>query len=248
MWFTNSSNPLTVIPGRVIYPGGFFVTRTSDVYIVSEIIYGQVDKLDLTTSIYANVAVFCTSCYDLFMSSDGILYCSMHEKHQIATKLLDDGSNSIRIVAGVGFSGKTPSTLTLPRGIFVNNNQDLYVADCFNHRIQLFKSGQFTGITVAEIIGTTRLNYPTTVMLDADDHLYIVDTGNHRIIRSEPNGFRCIVGCSSSRGSASYELSHPINMAFDKRGNIYVADGKNSRIQKFFLLTNICSEYFQIQV
>ena len=36
-----------------------------------------------------------------------------------------------------------------PRGIFVDTNLDLYVADRYNHRVQLFRSGQLDAVTVA---------------------------------------------------------------------------------------------------
>lgn len=241
--FANSTNPFILIPGRTLYPSGLFVTRTGDIYIVPYSANGRVQKFDWITSTYMNIAYFCDSCYDLFVTANGILYCSMSQSHQIATKSLNENHNSIAIVAGVGFAGTTSTSLRNPRGIFVNDNLDLYIADCFNHRVQFFKAGQFVGITVSETVGSMLLRYPTAVMVDGNDHLYIVDTENNRIIRSELNGFRCLIGCSRSHGSASYELYHPENMAFDTQGNIYVSDRKNYRIQKFFLVTNTCSEY-----
>ena len=241
--FENSTNPLVVISGRVADPGGLFVTKASEIYVVPGDEYGQVEKLDRTTSMYTNVATFCTSCYDIFITANSILYCSVSIKNHVATTVLDEDSNSISIVAGVDFPGKTPTTLRGPHGIFVNDNLDLYIADHDNHRIQLFKSGQSTGSTVAGTIETVTLHYPTAIVLDGDDRLYIVDSGNHRIIRSEPNDSRCLLGCSMSYGFASYELYNPLHMTFDKQGNIFVVDKKNNRIQKFFLLTNTCSKY-----
>ena len=90
---------------------------------------------------------------------------------------------------------------------------------------------------------TITLNYPIAIILDADKYLFIADYFNHRIIGSNSNGFRCIAGCSGSSGSASNQLSHPSSLSFDSYGNIFVTDFMNSRIQKFFFMTNSCSKY-----
>jgi DNA-binding beta-propeller fold protein YncE len=136
--------------------------------------------------------------------------------------------------------------LSDPRGIFVDVNLNLYVADWGNHRIQLFQSGQPNGTTVAGTLGTIMLYYPTSVVLDADGYLFIVDNDNFRIIGSGPAGFRCVAGCSGTRGSASYQLSNPQTMAFDSYGNIFVTDPANGRIQKFVLAAYSCGMYYLI--
>ena len=129
-----------------------------------------------------------------------------------------------------------------PHGIYVDINFDLYVADSGNNRIQLFRSGDLNGITLAGngAPGTITLRYPTAVVLDNDGYLFIVDSGNNRIVGSGLNGFRCLVGCSGTSGSESNQLSWPKSMAFDSYGNMFVADTGNSRIQKFLLNSNSC--------
>ena len=76
-----------------------------------------------------------------------------------------------------------------------------------------------------------------------DKYLFIVDQYNHRIVRSGPNGFCCIIGCTGSSGSALNELNMPTSMAFDSFGNIYVVDEENHRIQKFLRLNNTLSKH-----
>ena len=71
--------------------------------------------------------------------------------------------------------------------------------------------------------------------------LFITDNGNQRIIGSDENGFRCIVGCSGRSGLASNQLNAPRNIAFDSFGNLFVVDQYNDRIQKFVLSSNLCN-------
>ena len=75
-----------------------------------------------------------------------------------------------------------------------------------------------------------------------------MDTGNNRIVGSGPNGFRCLVGCSGSGGSASNQLNSPETLSFDSYGNMFVTDWWNNRIQKFVLSTNSCGKYKSIHL
>jgi len=167
-------------------------------------------------------------------------------RHQVITKATNNGTNTYTIVAGTGSAGNALNTLDDPCGIFVDITFDLYVADCGNDRIQLFRSGKITGITVAGNGSsniTINLNCPTAIVLDADNYLFIVDSRNHRIIRSASNGFQCVAGCSGSSGSASDQLNNPWSLSFDSYGNIFVTDQDNNRIQKFVLSTNSCGKF-----
>jgi len=169
------------------------------------------------------------------------LYCSILSQHKVVKKSLNDSSSTMTTVAGNGSYGSTSNLLNSPFGIFVDTNFDLYVADSYNHRIQLFRLGQTNGITVAGNTSpnlTISLDNPRYVILDGNKYLFITDY-YHRIIGSDENGFRCIVACSMSSGSTSNQLNWPHSIVFDSFGNLFVADMSNHRIQKFRLLSNL---------
>ena len=181
----------------------------------------------------------------MFVDINDTLYCSLYHENKVVKRWLCSNATAVTIAAGTDAWGSDSNTLGNPYGIFVDINFDLYVADYGNHRIQLFRSGEQNGITVAgatSLTTTIDLDYPTGVVLDADKYLFIVDYGNSRIIGSGPNGFRCIVGCAW-QGKAADELKWPISISFDSFGNMYVADSHNSRIQKFLLLRTSCGKY-----
>jgi hypothetical protein len=187
----------------------------------------------------------CQQCWDIFIDISNTLYCSLSERHQINAKSLNDDANRLTIVAGTGSAGSRLTMLHNPRGIFVDTSLDLYVADCGNDRIQFFRSGKLTATTIAgngSLNITIPLNCPTSIVLDGDNYLFIVDSGNHRIVGSDSNGFRCLIGCSGSLGSASDQLSNPWALSFDSYGNIFVTDQVNNRVQKFSLMTDLCSK------
>jgi sugar lactone lactonase YvrE len=228
-------------------PYQLFVTINGDGYVNSAYAYYglyYVNKwtINATSNIlYSNTGGY---CFGIFVDVSNTLYCSITDLHEVIKIWLGDSTNTWTTVAGTGSLGSTASMLYYPKGIFVDINFNLYVADCYNSRIQLFQLGQSNALTVAGYgaSGTITLSYPTGVVLDADKYLFIVDCYNHRIVASGPNGFRCLVGCSGG-GSASNQLLYPWSIAFDSYGNIFVADTNNNRIQKFILATNSCGNY-----
>jgi hypothetical protein len=247
IWMNDSINPTRTIIGSLVQPVSIFITTNGDIYVDNGFSNGRVDKWTLNSNTSVPVMYVESSCNGLFVDINNTLYCSMHEKHQVVKKWLSDSTNTSTIVAGTGINGSASNMLDGPLGIFVDINFDLYVADANNQRIQLFRSGQSNGITVAgtgSSTTTTTLIRPTEIVLDADKYLFIVDNNNHRIIGSGPNGFRCLVGCSGSSGSASNQLQNPRTFKFDSFGNMFVSDLNNHRIQKFVLSSNSCGKSF----
>jgi hypothetical protein len=232
--------------GNLSNPYSLFVTMSGDIYVDTLNSFGGVSKW--TSNLTSGILTMrtCQKCWDIFVDISNMLYCSLGERHQIIAKSLNYTTNTFLIVAGTGSADTALNTLNNPRGIFVDINFDLYVADCGNNRIQLFQSGKLTGITVAGNGSsniTITLNCPTDIILDGDQNLFIVDHNNHRIVRSGSNGFQCLVGCSETSGSASYQLNGPWSLSFDSYGNIFVTDQGNSRIQTFILSTNSSGKF-----
>ena len=228
------------------YPRSVLATVNGDVYVDTGD-QGRVVKWSLNSTRSTNVMNFSGICFGLFVDIQNNLYCSVGFGSKVERVSLNSSTKTITVVAGNGINGSTSYLLNNPRGIFVDVNLDLYVADSTNGRIQLFRSGTLNGSTVAG--GAVSKNFtlitPHGIVLDGNGYLFIVDSGNNRIIRSGPNGFQCIVGCIG-QGSSSSKLSFPQTMAFDSYGNIFVTDRDNDRVQKFLAATNSCSMYHNL--
>jgi DNA-binding beta-propeller fold protein YncE len=221
------------------------VTTSGDVYVDTFDTIGGVSKWTLNSTSGVPTMYTCQRCWDLFVDINNTLYCSISSLAQVVTKSLNSNSNALTIVAGIGVPGSAPNMLQTPRAIFVDINFDLYVADCDNDRIQLFRSGELNGTTVVgsgSPTVTITLSRPTGIALDADKYIYIVEWGNNRVIGSGPYGFQCLVGCSGQPGSTASELNYPFGLSFDSYGNMFVTDSGNSRIQKFILVTDLCGK------
>jgi hypothetical protein len=245
LWYEDSVNPTNIISGNFISPDSLFVASNGDIYIGDELPNGQVQKWVAKTNTFVTVMNVNSLCYGLFVDTNDTLYCSMIAHDQVVKRSLNDPElTSISVAAGTGSPGSAFNQLNQPRGIFVDVNFDLYVADCGNNRIQLFQAGESNGITVAGYKSrnpTMDLDCPSGIILDAEKNLFIVDKGNNRIVGSSLNGFRCLVGCYG-QGLQSNQLGLPSSFSFDRSGNMFVAEEMNNRIQKFKYSENSCGK------
>ena len=235
IWTNNSLNSPTTLNTSSWQNYIIFVTNNNDIYTNNPILPYEIVRWNSNGNQSDIAAYGDDECLGLFVDINNTLYFSIRDLHKIMARSLTTSLNTLTTVAGAGCSGNTASTLNSPRGIFVDIDLNLYVADCNNNRIQRFQSASSNAITVAgtgSINVTIDLNNPVAIVLDADNYLFIVDYGNNRIVGSGSNGFRCI------SGSISNMLTSPTSMAFDSRGNIYVVDQGNNRIQKFVRLNN----------
>lgn len=244
MWLEGNDTIARTISGGLSNPSSVVVSIDDDIYVDNGYTNGRVDKW---TSNSTNSVMFMNisgHCEGLFLDTNSTLYCSLSLNQQVVKKWLFSNTTTTTVAAGTGSPGSASNMLYYPRGIFVDINFDLYVADAFNHRIQRFLRGEFNGTTVAGngAPKTITLYYPSGVVLDNDGFLFVTDQGNNRVIGSGPSGFRCVVGCLSTPGSRSHLLYNPWMMNFDSYGNMFVADSSNHRIQKFNLVRNSCGE------
>ncbi|MFH0947727.1 MAG: hypothetical protein V1833_01840 [Elusimicrobiota bacterium] len=86
---------------------------------------------------------------------------------------------------------------------------------------------------------SSAINDPFGVAVDDSGNIYIADEGNNRIRKVDASGTTTTVagtgvgGYSCDGGPAtSAQLNHPIGVAVDDSGNIYIADEGNNRIRK----------------
>jgi len=239
-WYNDTTRPSRIISPGLYKPFGMFVVSTGEIYVNYG--DGRVKKWKFKVDTYEIVAQFCSTCWAIFISMNDMIYCSMGLS--IVTKSLHSNSSTQTVIAGTGIAGSEANMLAMSRGIFVDINLDLYVADCWNHRVQLFHSGTINGITLLTTSNTLKNFYPTDVVLDANQNIYIVDSGENRIFSGTSNNFKCIIGCREE--GTSWTITFP-SMAFDSFGNIYYADHLNRRVRKFLLSKDKCGKFEIIQ-
>ena len=134
-----------------------------------------------------------------------------------------------------GSRGSGPGQFNYPRGVAVDDGDNIWVADYddYYHRIQKFKpDGKF--ITSVGKKGRNPLEFsePMGIAIhQLNNRVYIVEHGNHRVQILNPD-----LTFSSSfgrEGSSNGQFKNPRDVAFDSTGNTYMVDCGNHRIQVF---------------
>jgi len=140
----------------------------------------------------------------------------------------------------IGSPGDGPGEFNAPSGVTVAADGDIYVADFYNHRIQhLSAAGQFIeqwGETGKVGIWAEQFNYPTDVVLAKDETLYVADGYNDRVQAFYKGKFFQKWG-----GPFAMNLFGPFSGWFatvsavevGPKGNVFVVDFYNNRVQKF---------------
>ena len=163
------------------------------------------------------------------------------------------------VAGGNGFaSGNT--ALAAPFGLYLDASGNLFVGDKSNNRIQRFTAAQIasasagqSSATVAGTTvlggngsgsGTTQLNFPSGIFVDASGNLFVADYNNNRIQKitaaqiagttagqTSSSAVATTPAGGNGSGTAANQLSHPNGLYVDCSNNIYVADYSNNRVQ-----------------
>jgi uncharacterized protein (TIGR03437 family) len=191
------------------------------------------------------------SPYGLAVDAAGAVYVSGANRVRKFTV----GGN-ITTFAGTGsggFSGDggtaTTAQLFGPQGLTFDAAGNLYVAELGNARIRRVST---SGIIIT-VAGNGRnafsgdggaatqasLGNPIGVAAAPDGSIYIADTENDRIRKVDPNGVIstvCGIGAFIGDGGDSTVArmtgGNPYEVAVDRSGNLYIADGNDRRVRK----------------
>lgn len=176
----------------------------------------------------------------IFVDNSGSLYIADAGNHRVL-RVAADGK-TISKLAGTGEAGSYNNQLNNPQAVYVDANYNVYVADAGNHRVIYFIKGYEFGVVVAGGNGvgyqSKQLSYPSGVIADALGNLYIADKGNNRIQRwaaYDSVGVTVAGSENGNAGSGKNQLNLPAALALDLSGGLYIADARNSRIQRFLL-------------
>ncbi|CAF5047187.1 unnamed protein product [Rotaria sp. Silwood1] len=137
--------------------------------------------------------------------------------------------NGITVVGGNGRGSKI-NQLNSPFGLYVDEDQTIYVADCRNHRIVEWKSGATNGKVVAGGNGqgheAHQLNNPFDVIIDKEsDSLIISDWGNNRVVRwPRRNG---------THGKTIIWNIACVGLTMDDNGSLYVVDVGKHEVRRY---------------
>ncbi len=156
-----------------------------------------------------------------------------------------------------GYSGDGGHALNAelnhPNGVALDNNDNLYISDCFNHRIRkVTSSRKITTIAGNGSVGyngdslnalVARVSYPSSVAVDNGGNIYFCDHGCNRVRCINTNGNLINVagtGQTEFNGNNGKPIAINLNqpsvvVAGKKNGNLYVSEKGNSKVRMLTL-------------
>jgi len=168
--------------------------------------------------------------HQLTVDSDGYVYLTDKNAHQIL-KFDENG----KFIQSYGSKGSTEGKFLEPHGIVFDSNNTMYVTDMKNSRVQVFgkdfnfkrqwgsfgnASGQFSGTA------------PGIDLYEKEEDLvFVVDKTSTNFQVFDENGK--FISKFGSKGKQDGQFNRPEDLAIDLRGNVFIADTGNSRIQVF---------------
>jgi hypothetical protein len=176
--------------------------------------------------------------------------------------IADTGNHTIRKITSAGvvttLAGTThmlgdadatgaAARFFVPRGIAIDRDGNVYVADSANHTIRkVTAAGVVT--TLAGTAGrrgsangtgpAASFSFPRAVAVDASGNVYVADGDNHLIRKITAAGIvTTLAGTAGTPGSAdgtgaAAQFHFPHGVAVDSASNVYVADRDNHTIRK----------------
>ena len=151
-------------------------------------------------------------------------------------RLLAQVPANVTTITGLdGPSGSAANRLNGPRGLCLDNQGNIYVADHVNRRVQKFLPGNENGTTAAPLSSTLETT-PTDVFVDDDGAMYVSDDLGSRILKytpGEPEGKVIIQAAPAPGEFRGVTFNAPYGIFVDKAKNVYVTDGTERGVIKF---------------
>ena len=144
--------------------------------------------------------------------------------------------------------GTAPGEFNNIRGVCVDHDDNVYVADSGNHRVQTFDSnGRFRLLFGSAGNGPGQMFGPDGVAVDRDGSIYVTDThtvlgGNNRVLKFDHLGRFLFSFGGHGTGPGRFAGQAPLVAGPEgpygidigsRTGHLYIADTYNSRVQVF---------------
>ncbi|MBX7108650.1 MAG: T9SS type A sorting domain-containing protein [Chitinophagales bacterium] len=153
----------------------------------------------------------------------------------VATSAATYSNDNKTVVAGGNGNGADLNQTKYPRGMALDAQGNVYVAEEGNNRVTKWAPGATQGVVVAggngNGSGANQLSYPEGVFVDKFNNIYVADQNNARIQKWAPGATEGVtVAGGHGTGSALNQLSNPLSVYVDDAGNIYIPDQSNHRV------------------
>ena len=173
-------------------------------------------------------------------------------------------SGGITTVAGNGTAGSTgdggpavQATLNAPRGLALDGQGNLYIAEFSGNKIRKVTNGTITTIAGTGTWGSTgdgsaavaaQLANPSGIAVDRSGQVFIADYNNSKLRRVDTNGIITTIAGDGFQGfvgdggpAQASRIKLPYRLRFDSSGNLFFLDNGNGRVRRLQAIGGVVS-------
>ena len=159
-------------------------------------------------------------------------------------------SGTVSTLAGSGTSGSvdgagTAAQFNYPRGIVVDGEGNIIVADYYTNRVRkISASGTVSTLAGSGTAGfadgagaAAQFNHPWGVAVDGEGNVIVADCYNHRVRKISTSGTVSTLAGYGTAGfadgaGAAVHFNSPCKVAVDGEGNVFIAEYSNHCVRK----------------
>jgi DNA-binding beta-propeller fold protein YncE len=238
-------------PGQLGFPRALASDAAGDTF-VADTANDRIEEFDatgnllLTFGISARGPAQLTGPRGLAVDPAGGLLVSDTAGNRVETFTAPPNAYAGRWTRAGGFR----ATFNSPAGIAIDPRGSVYVADQGNERlVHLWADATYLSeIGGPSDIGGAQLSGAGSVAVAAaSGDVYVADTGHNRVLVYGPDGTLLARwganGGDGTPGSGPGEFKHPLAVAVDAAGQVYVADTNNNRMVKLAPVGGVLREW-----
>ena len=190
----------------------------------------------------------------LALDDAGNLYVADASNNRV--RRIDLATGTIATVAGAmddGEEAPASAQIAAPRGVALDADGNLYIADTGNHQVRLLDADGTTmavagapGLGDGEPAIAARLFVPRGITIDTDGTLYITDTGHNRVRKIDTEGIITTFAGTGEQGdggdggaAVEAQLNRPGGLTIGPDGHVYIADSFNNLVRKVDPVTGL---------
>jgi len=151
-------------------------------------------------------------------------------------------ADTLKLLRKIGTTGHkheltSPGDFSKPAGVAVDSEGNLYVADTYNNRIEIFDAdGQFVSTFGKNGDGPGYFSRPKGVAIDSDGHIWVADGMQDRVQVFDKTGQLLI--SFGGHGLLPGQFQGLVGIAIDKRNRVFTTEIYPGRAQQFQYVTD----------
>jgi DNA-binding beta-propeller fold protein YncE len=155
-------------------------------------------------------------------------------------------ADSFRLLRRIGTTGKKheltgPGDFSMPTGVAVDQEGNVYVTDTFNNRVEIFDGdGNFVSQFGKNCDGPGCLPKPKGIAVDSDGHVWVADAMLDVLQVFSKEG--ALLGYLGGHGNLPGQFSALMGVAIDKNNRVFASDQYPGRVQIFRYITDAETE------